>query len=99
MQNDQPLLLRTVPTPAQQVNNVDDEHVNIVRTGNSLTANIKDLNIRITATVHSFGAGYFYINYQICVPRFLCELSIGHLGNCDDNPNNDISGSNDCECT
>ena len=96
MQNDEPILLRTIPEPIQPVTNVNDELVDIVRTGNSMTANIKNLNIRITATLYQFSI-YLYINYQICVPRFLCELSFGHLGNCDDDLSNDVSGPNDCE--
>ncbi len=96
MHNDQPILLRTIPSSFEAIHNVDNQHVNIVRSGNSITANIKNLNIRITATFHSFGI-YLYINYQICVPRFLCQFSFGHLGNCDGNPNNDVSGPNDCK--
>jgi hypothetical protein len=97
VQDDQAVLLQTIPKPAQAVGDVDDLRVNIKRTGNTLTANIKQLNIRITATWHAYNSIFRFINYQVYVPRFLCERSIGHLGNCDDNPDNDVSGPDDCE--
>ena len=65
----------------------------IIRSGNTLTANIKKLNIKIDATWHSR-----YMNFNLLVPCRLCEVSFGHLGNCDGNPNNDVSGPNDREC-
>ena len=91
MNNDQAVLLQTVPT-VEQVSNVDNDFVQITQNGNRMTANIKVLNIRITAT----WCGR-YINYQVFVPRFLCRISFGHLGNCDGNPNNDYAHPNDCE--
>ena len=92
--NDQVILLRTIPTPVQQIVSVDDERVNIIRSGNSLTANIKGLNIQITAIWHP---RHRFINYRVFVPRFLCEISFGHLGNCDGNRNNDVSRRDDRE--
>ena len=85
------MLLQTIPS-VQQVNTVNNDRVQITLNRNSMTANIKVLNIRITATWHGR-----YINYNLFVPRFLCEVSFGHLGNCDGNPNNDVSGPNDRE--
>ena len=90
------MLLQTIPT-VQQMNSVDNDRVQITLNGNSLTAHIAVLNIRITATWHVLDGRFMYINYQVFVPRFLCEVSFGHLGNCDGNPNNDISSPNDCE--
>lgn len=93
MHNDRAVLLQTVPM-VEQIDNgyVDNDRLQISHSGISMTANIKILNIRITATWHGL-----YINYQIFVPRFLCKISFGHLGNCDDNPGNDYSGPNDRE--
>ena len=71
---------------------MNDERVFIERFGASVFAVIKNLNIRINATWYGR-----YLNFQVFVPRFLCELSFGHLGNCDGNPFNDVSGPNDCE--
>ena len=71
---------------------MNDERVYIFRRGAFLFAVIKNLNIRIIATFYGR-----YLNFQVIVPRFLCELSFGHLGNCDGNPNNDVSGPNDRE--
>ena len=95
--NDEEKLLQTIPTPVQEITHVDDERVNITLSGNTLTANIKNLNIRIVASWHVYHV-YRYINYQVFVPRYLCEVSFGHLGNCDGNPDNDESGPNDSEC-
>ena len=92
VQNDVAVLLETIPT-VRQLTSVDNEHVQITISGNSMTANIKGLNIRITATWHGR-----FINYQICVPQSLCRVSVGHLGNCDGNPNNDVSGPNNRKC-
>ena len=89
VQNDVAVLLETIPT-VRQLTSVDNDHVQITLNGCIMTANIKDLCIRIVAT----RCGIF-LNYEIFVPRFLCEESSGHLGNCDGNPNNDISGPND----
>ena len=86
------MLLETLPTQHEVIGNVDNNRVNIIRSGNRLTAFIKGLNIRITVYWHGR-----YMNYDLKVPRFLCEISYGHLGNCDGNPNNDVSGPNDCE--
>ena len=91
MNNDQALLLQTIPT-VEEVSHVDNDFVQITKSGNHMTANIKILNIRITAAWHGR-----YINYQIFVPRFLCQISFGHLGSCDGNPGNDYSGPNDCK--
>ena len=89
--NDQAVLLQTVPT-VRQVHNMNDEYVQISQSGRSMTAHIKVLNIRITATWHGR-----YINYQVFAPRFLCRISFGHLGSCDGNPGNDYSGPNSRE--
>ena len=97
MQNDEPLLLRTIPAPVQPVTIVNDQLVYIELIGNTMMAFVKDLNIRIVARFYNYFGIYIYIDYQICVPRFLCELSFGHLGNCDDDLSNDVSGPNDCE--
>ncbi len=94
VQNDEPVLLRTFPLPVERHETVDDQYVDIVRSGNLLTANIKNLYIRITARFHRYRQ-YVYINYNIFVPRLLCESSFGHLGNCGDNTNNDRSEPND----
>ena len=92
-------LLQTIPTPVQEVtDDVDNEHVDITHSGNMLTANIKNLHIRIVASWHIDIKNYSYINYHLFVPRYLCELSFGHLGNCDGNPDNDEPGQNECEC-
>ena len=91
MNNDQAVLLQTVPT-VEQVSSVDNDHVQITQSGNRITANIKVLNIRITATWYGR-----YINYQVFAPAFLCQISLGHLGNCDGNRGNDYAGPNECE--
>ena len=85
------MLLQTIPT-LQQVNNVNNSRVQITLNGDSLTANIAVVNIRITATWLRR-----HMRFHIFVPRFLCEVSFGHLGNCDGNPDNDVSGPNDRE--
>ena len=90
------VLLQTIPA-VEQVGNIDNDRVQITLNGNDMTANIKVLNIRITASWYSFGQ-FRYINFQIFVPRFLCEISFGHLGNCDGDLSNDFAGPNDCEC-
>ena len=95
MHNDEPVLLQTVPT-VQQVSSVDNDRVKITLYGNTMTAEVKVLNIRITASWHNFDV-YRYINYQIFVPCFLCEISFGHLGNCDGDKSNDFSGPDDSE--
>ena len=92
--NNQPTLHQTVPPPVQQVNgNVNNQNVKTTLTGNSFTAIIKSLNIRIEA-VWQHG---FEMRTQLYVPLCVCERSYGHLGNCDGNPDNDVSiaGVND----
>ena len=92
MQNDQPLLLKTVgPGAVEEVRgNVDDENVFIRRNGNNVVAFLKNSFIRIDMTWS--GGQLPHINFQICMPSELCVFTVsGHLGNCDGDPNNDIS--------
>ena len=70
----------------------------ITQSGNTMVAEIKVLNIRIEASWHSFSQ-YRYINYKVFVPCFLCQISFGHLGNCDGDTSNDMSGPDDRELT
>ena len=104
--NNQAVLLQTIPS-VQPVDNVNNDRVQITLNGNSMTANIKVLNIRITATWYQ-DRQFKHINFHIFVPRFLCNISFGHLGNCKGSVSgydgnctwtykNDVSGSNDCE--
>ena len=94
MHNHQQVLLQTLPSFTEYAGNVDNEHVRITRTGTSLNAVIKSLNVRIDATWYGSS-----MNHQIFSPQSLCVRSYGHLGNCDRNPNNDVSidGINDCK--
>ena len=62
MHNDQSVLLQTAPGPVQQVqsNTIDNEHVQITHSSNSLTAFIKSPSVRIEANWHSY-----YISFRI----------------------------------
>ena len=99
--DDQEVLLNTINGQDQTISEVDDsgvdnDRVQITLIGNQMTANIKFLNIRITATWHT-DRQFRYINYHVLVPQFLCEISSGHLGNCDGDPGNERPGPNDRE--
>ena len=94
--NDEAVLLQTFPTVEEIGGIVDNDYLTISRFANAMTADIKVLNIRIVATWNRYNI-YRYINYQVFVPRFLCQVSFGHLGSCDDNPANDYASPNDCE--
>ena len=78
----------------QLFESVDNRNVKITYRVNSFTVIIKSLNIRIEASWHGN-----HMNYQLFVPRRACIRAYGHLGNCDGNPNNDVSiaGANDCK--
>ena len=95
MLNNQPVLLQTVPGPVQQVQNntIDNEHVQITYSSNSLTAFIKSPSVRIEVDS--------WYGYQLFVPSSICEFSYGHLGSCDGIPDNDvaIAGLDDCKLT
>ena len=95
MPNNQPVLVQTIPAPVTQVGAVNNQNVKITLTSHTFTAIIKSLNIRIEARRYFYRI--IFVNYNVFVPRRACERSYGHLGNCDGNPNNDVSiaGQND----
>lgn len=93
VQNDQPVLLRTVPGPVTQLTSVDDDRVMITLDGNMCTVFFKILRIEIVMTWHGN-----HMEYSICIPPPFCSVSIGHLGNCDGNGANDVARDiNACE--
>ena len=90
------MLVQTIPAPVTQVGAIDNQNVKITLGSNVLTVIIKSLNIRIEARLRIL-RGRYYLDYNVFVPRRACARSYGHLGNCDGNPNNDVSiaGQND----
>lgn len=62
-----------------------DERVEITRSDNHVTALVKGVNVRIVMDWHND-----FMNYEVCLPRYLCEQSIGHVGSCDGDGDNDV---------
>ncbi len=53
---------------------------------------MKNSFIEIDMTWYVHSEAVKFINFQVCIPRSMCQFDIaGHLGNCDQNPINDIS--------
>ena len=66
-------------------------NIRITRNVNVLNVLMKNTNIQFTLTWVG------YMNFRICVPSFLCDRAIGHLGNCDGNRGNDVTMDDRCE--
>lgn len=83
---DQPILLKTVESGiAQRITApFEDERVEISQSGNRITAFVKNINVRITMDWYND-----FMNYEVCLPKALCQISFGHVGNCDGNGDND----------
>ena len=76
----------------QDIISMETNNAKVSRSGSSLNAFMKKSNIELTATWYGK-----YMNWDIRVPRSLCQSSVGHLGSCDGNPANDIAGPNQCK--
>lgn len=42
----------------------------------------------------TWNSGHHYMNYKVYVPKVLCKIAVGHMGNCDGNKDNDVSTPN-----
>lgn len=88
MSFDEPILLRRLGTePFEEITApYNDERVEITRNGNNVVAFVKSFYVEIKMRWRND-----HMNYDVNVPRELCQNSKGHIGNCDNNENNDRS--------
>ena len=91
--NDQLRLIQTAGDGAvREIVSLETSNAIVSISSNSLDAFVKKSNIALTATWRGN-----YMNWEIHVPRSLCLSSVGHLGNCDGNLENDKAGPNQCK--
>jgi hypothetical protein len=90
---DRAVLLKTKgPGSGEQMTTVEDDDVSITQNGNSCSAFIKTQNILLSMRWRGF-----YMDFEMWVPRSTCSNAVGHLGRCDRNRENDVSGFDERE--